>query len=47
MVKALAGMKNMVFAEAAASDSFLKISLRGLITLHLLRRHDNIKLNRR
>jgi len=47
MVKALAGMQNLVFAQAAAADSFLKISLCGFVALHLLRGNHKIEFNRR
>ena len=46
MVNALSGMQNLVFAQAAAADGFLEISVRRLIGMHLLRGNNKIKFNR-
>jgi len=45
MVNALSGVQNLVFAQAAAADGFLKISVCWLIAIHLLRGNNKIKFN--
>ena len=47
MVKALSGVQNLIFAQAAAANGFLKISIRRFITPHLLRGNNKIKFHSR
>ncbi len=43
MVKALSGVQDLVFAQAAVADDFLKIPVRGFIALHLLGGNHKVK----
>ena len=45
MVEALSGVQNLIFAQAAAADGFLKIPVRRFIALHLLRGNNKIKFH--
>ena len=47
MVKALSGVQDLVFAQAAAADGFLKILVRWLIAPHLLCGNNKMKFHSR
>ena len=45
MVEALSGVQNLIFAQAATANGFLKIPVRRFIALHLLRGNHEIKFH--